>query len=646
MKDILARINGPEDLKPLSIKELTLLSSEIRTKIIEVVSRTGGHLGSNLGVVELTIALHKVFNSPDDKIVWDVGHQCYTHKIITGRKDKFYTLRQPGGICGFPRREESIHDNFNTGHTSTSISMALGLSIAGELRGDNNNYIAVIGDGAMTGGMAFEALNHAGHIGANIIIVLNDNTMSISPNVGALSRYLNHVRMDPTYKRIRKDMDYLISHIPAIGQTMWNTTRRIEKSVKQLLVHGMLFEMLGFTYLGPFDGHDIPILMETLEKARDMKGPRFIHILTTKGKGYRPAETDSTCLHGTSPFNIKTGKPLKKKTKITYSEAFGRSLAKLGEKDDSIIAITAAMPDGTGLSEFAKIFPKRFIDVGIAEQHAVSLASGLAANGMKPVVAIYSTFLQRAYDQILLDVCLSNLPVVFCLDRAGLVGDDGPTHHGVFDISYLRIIPNMVIMAPKDEDELQDMLYSAIEHDGPISIRYPRGEVLGVPLKKMPVKIDIGKGEILKDGHNLAIMAIGNMVKPALDAGVILEEHGISTRVINMRFAKPLDEKLILDTVMECKNIITIEDNVLDGGMGSAIIEFLERKSIDDIKVSRMGIPNKFIEAGNNNLLYKHCGMDKEGIVQRGKELCQMNFYSIPLFPPHLNLTTTSVMSS
>lgn len=515
MKDILSKVNGPEDLKAMSIKELTLLSSEIRTKIIEVVSRTGGHLGSNLGVVELTIALHKVFNSPHDKIVWDVEHQYYTHKIITGRKDKFHTLRQPGGICGFPRREESIHDNFNTGHTSTSISMALGLSIAGELQGNNNNYISVIGDGAMTGGMAFEALNHAGHIGANLIIVLNDNTMSISPNVGALSKYLNHFRMDPTYKRIRKDMDYVISHIPAIGQTMWNTTRRIEKSVKQLLVHGMLFEMLGFTYLGPFDGHDIPLLIETLEKARDMKGPRFIHILTTKGKGYRPAETDSTCLHGTSPFNIRTGKPLKKKTKITYSESFGHSLVKLGEKDEKIIAITAAMPDGTGLSEFAKTFPKRFIDVGIAEQHAVSLASGLAANGLKPVVAIYSTFLQRAYDQILLDVCLSNLPVVFCLDRAGLVGDDGPTHHGVFDISYLRIIPNMVVMSPKDEDELQDMLYTALEHKGPVAIRYPRGEVFGVSVKKIPRKITIGKGEILKDGHNLAIMAIGNMVKPA-----------------------------------------------------------------------------------------------------------------------------------
>jgi len=621
MTYLLDKINGPEDLDRLTSFELCDLAEEVRERIIQVVSQTGGHLGSNLGVVELTIALHKVFESPGDKIVWDVGHQCYTHKLLTGRRHDFSTLRQPGGICGFPRREESPHDHFNTGHTSTSVSMALGLSQAGELTGQENQYIAVIGDGAMTGGMAFEALNHAGHLQANIIVVLNDNTMSISPNVGALSRYLNNIRMDPKYKRFRKDVDSLITHIPAIGKTMHSTTRRIEKSVKQLLLHGMLFEMLGFTYLGPFDGHDIPLLIGTFEKAKSMKGPRFIHIITRKGKGYVPAEKDATCLHGTSPFKIETGKPLKKKKRITYSEAFGRSLVRLGEKNKKIVAITAAMPDGTGLSDFAKKFPSRFFDVGIAEQHAVSLGAGLAANGIRPVIAVYSTFLQRAFDQIILDVCLSNLPVTFCLDRAGLVGDDGPTHHGVFDISYLRIIPNMVVMAPKDEDELQDMLYTAVEYDGPASIRYPRGEVMGVPVKKTPQKLAIGKGECLKDGNALAILAAGSMVRPALDASVILEKEGISTRVINLRYIKPLDEELILEAALECRNLIVAKDNVLAGGLGGAVIELLEKKEIENIRIARLGLPDRFIESGSTDVLYNMYGLDKEGIAKKGKSL-------------------------
>lgn len=621
MRDILSKINEPKDLKKLSIEELCLLSREIRKRIIEVVSRTGGHLGSNLGVVELTIALHRIFDSPEDKIVWDVGHQCYTHKLLTCRRARFHTIRQPGGICGFPRREESPHDHFNTGHTSTSISMALGLSKAGDLLGKKNQYIAVIGDGAMTGGIAFEALNHAGHIKANITVVLNDNTMSISPNVGALSRYLNQLRMDPTYKRFRKDIDGLITNIPAIGQTMWNTTMKIEKSVKHLLVHGMLFEMLGFTYLGPFNGHNIPLLLETFEKAKGMKGPKFIHVITQKGRGYGPAEKDPTCLHGTSPFNIKTGKPLKKKKELTYSEAFGQSLVKLAEGNKKIVAITAAMPDGTGLSTFQKRFPDRCFDVGIAEQHAVSLASGLAANGVKPVVAVYSTFLQRAFDQILLDVCLSNLPVTFCLDRAGLVGDDGPTHHGIFDISYLRIIPNLTVMAPKDEDELQDMLYTALEHNGPASIRYPRGEVMGVPVKKIPKKIPLGKGEILKGGDDLAILSIGNMVKPSMEGSLFLEKDGISARVINLRFIKPLDEKLIINAAMECKNLIIVEDNILAGGLGSAVIELLECNGIDNIKVARIGLPDRFIEAGSTSILYQLCGLDKNGIVKKARSL-------------------------
>ncbi|MEQ8189628.1 MAG: 1-deoxy-D-xylulose-5-phosphate synthase [Candidatus Eremiobacterota bacterium] len=621
MNHLLPGINDPGDLKSLSAAELEALSSEIRQNIIEVVSDTGGHLGSNLGVVELTVALHRIFNSPDDKIIWDVGHQCYTHKILTGRKNSFHTLRQPGGICGFPRREESPHDHFNTGHTSTSISMALGLSKAGELCGKNNHYIAVIGDGAMTGGMAFEALNHAGHIGANIIIVLNDNTMSISPNVGAMSRYLNQMRMAPTYKKLREDIDGMIARIPAIGPTMWLTTQKLEKSIKQLLVHGMLFETLGFTYLGPFDGHNIPLLLETFEKAKTMKGPRFIHVLTKKGKGYIHAEQDPTCLHGTSPFHIETGKPRKKKVRITYSESFGKSLVKMAEKDSSIVAITAAMPDGTGLSDFARKFPHRFFDVGIAEQHAVSLASGLAANGARPVVAIYSTFLQRAFDQIILDVCLSNLPVTFCLDRAGLVGDDGPTHHGVFDISYLRCIPNLTIMSPKDEDEMQDMLYTALKHDGPCAIRYPRSEVLGVPVKKNPEAIPYGKGEILKDGRSLVIMAAGNMVRTALDAAVLLEKEDISTKVINLRFIKPLDEELILNSAIECKHIITVEDNVLAGGLGSEVMEVLERNEIDNIKLSRTGIPDSFIDAGSTKILYEKCGLYPAGIANKAKKM-------------------------
>ena len=624
MTDILSNINGPKDLKKLTNRELFNLAEEAREKIIQVVSKTGGHLGSNLGVVELTIALHRVFNSPDDKIVWDVGHQCYTHKLLTGRRERFHSLRQPGGISGFTRREESPHDHFNTGHTSTSISMVLGMSQAGELLGKKDQHIAVIGDGAMTGGMAFEALNHAGHLQANIIVVLNDNTMSISPNVGALSHYLNHIRMDPTYKKLREDVDELVTHIPAIGKTM----HKIEKSVKQLLLHGMLFEMLGFTYLGPFDGHNIPLLMETFEKAKGMKGPKFIHVVTTKGKGYIPAEKDATCLHGTSPFNIETGKPLKKKKKITYSEAFGRSLVKIAQKDDKIVAITAAMPDGTGLADFSKKFPSRFFDVGIAEQHAVSLGAGLAANGVKPVIAIYSTFIQRAFDQIILDICLSNLSVTFCLDRAGLVGDDGPTHHGVFDISFLRIIPNLVVMAPKDEDELQDMLYTAIEYNGPASIRYPRGEVMGVSVKKKPRKLPLGKGEILKDGNVLSILAVGTTVKPALDASVLLEQEGISTSVINLRYIKPLDEKLIIEAALECGNILVVEDNMLSGGVGSAVIELLERNEIDNIKVARMGLPDRFIESGSTEVLYKMYGLDLEGIAKRGRQLVSTGILS------------------
>ncbi|MDK2835426.1 MAG: 1-deoxy-D-xylulose-5-phosphate synthase [Thermosediminibacterales bacterium] len=617
---LLDKINSPQDLKNLSIDELEKLKSEIREELLEIVSKTGGHLASNLGVVELTIALHRVFESPKDKLIWDVGHQSYVHKLLTGRKKWFNTLRQYNGISGFPKRSESIHDVFETGHSSTSISAAVGMALARDLNSEKYSVVSIIGDGALTGGMAFEALNYAGHLNTDLIVVLNDNEMSISNNVGGLSSYLTRIRTDPAYYRVKADTEFLLKKIPAIGKTVAKTVERLKDSVKYFLVPGMLFEELGFTYLGPVDGHNIKNLIESLKMAKKTKGPVLLHVITSKGKGYKLAEENPNKFHGISPFNIKTGELLKKKGK-TYSQIFGNTLVELAKANKKIVAITAAMPDGTGLKEFSHQFPDRFFDVGIAEQHATTMAAGLAAQGFKPVVAIYSTFLQRAFDQIIHDVCLQNLSVVFAVDRAGIVGEDGETHHGVFDLSYLKMIPNMVVMAPKDENELREMLLTAVEYNGPIAIRYPRGSVLNVEMDAEIRKIDIGKAEILKSGNDAAIIAIGSMVYPSLKAAEFLEKSGINVAVINSRFVKPLDEKLLTSIARKVKKIVTVEENSLIGGFGSAVLELLEKNRLFDIKIERMGLPDEFIKHGSRDILLKTYGLTSGDIIKKVEEI-------------------------
>jgi len=499
---LLKEVDSPQDLKRMSSLSLEKLAGEIRRKLIEVVSRNGGHLAPNLGIVELTLALHYVFNSPDDKIIWDVGHQCYVHKLITGRGEKFNTLRTFGGISGFPKREESLHDPFGTGHSSTSISAALGFALARDLLGEQHSVIAVIGDGAMSGGLSFEALNHAGHLQKDLIVILNDNEMSIDRNIGALADYLSRLRTDPKYSKGKSEIEQLLRRIPVIGPRVFKMAERLKDSFKYLVVPGMFFEELGFTYLGPIDGHNLRVLINILHRAKATRGPVLVHVITKKGKGYCPAEMNSDKFHGLGPFDINTGEVVSDNNIPSYTEVFGRTMVKLGQENSKIVAITAAMCLGTGLSLFAWRFPQRFFDVGIAEGHAVTLAAGLAARGFKPVVAIYSTFLQRAYDQVLHDVCIQNLPVVFALDRAGIVGEDGATHHGLFDISYLRLIPNMVIMAPKDENELQHMLKTAIDYNGPCAVRYPRGNGTGCSLDEKPVALQVGCAEVLQEGQD------------------------------------------------------------------------------------------------------------------------------------------------
>ncbi len=608
----LETIESPNDLKTINIKDLSLLASEIRELIIKTVSKTGGHLASNLGVVELTIALHHVFNCPDDKIVWDVGHQAYTHKILTGRRNQFHTLRQFGGMSGFTKIEESEYDAFGTGHGSTSISAALGMACAQKLISNKNKLIAVIGDGALTGGMAFEALNHAGHIKENVIVILNSNEMSISQNVGAWSQYLNRITTNPIYNRVRDDLELVLKRVPKFGSLLVDSAKKLEKSLKMLLTPGILFDELGFRYIGPVDGHNIPLLIETLDNIKIFKGPVLVHILTKKGKGYTFAEENPTRFHSAKPFDIETGiwksKDADKKRK-TYTELFGSALVKLAKKDKRIVAITAAMPDGTGLREFAQKFPDRFFDVGMAEQHAVTFAAGLALKGLKPVFAVYSTFLQRAYDQILHDVCLQKLPVIFAIDRAGIVGGDGPTHNGVFDLSYLSMIPNMTIMAPKDGGEFVSMLSKAVEYGQPISIRYPKDYAAKFNSVK---KIEIGKGEIVRDGADVAILAIGTMVCPALEAAKILEKKNINVSVVNMRFVKPLDTELIEKIVSQTKKIVTVEENVIAGGFGMRVAN-VETQNFASLHI---GLPDKFIEQGPRYLLLKKHKLDSAGIAE------------------------------
>jgi len=616
MAGILEEINEPQDIKKLNMLQLNQLAEEIRAFIIETIARTGGHLASSLGAVEITLALHYIFDSPRDKIIWDVGHQTYAHKIITGRRDKFKSIRQYGGLSGFPKRAESPHDIFETGHSSTSISAALGMAKSRDLRNGKEHIIAVIGDGALTAGLAFEAMNNAGHLKENIIVVLNDNEMSIARNVGAIASYLSRIRMDPHFIKVRDDLRWLLKQIPAIGEKMLKVARNIEEHLTYMMVPGVIFEALGFTYLGPFDGHNIELLCSILKKAKDMAGPRLIHILTRKGKGYQFAEDDATRFHGVLPFDIETGESEEEKTIPTYTEMFGKTIIELARENEKIVTITAAMPDGTGLSEFSKIFPERFFDVGIAEQHAVTFAGGLAAGGLRPVVAIYSTFLQRAFDQILHDVCMQKLPVVFAVDRGGIVGEDGETHQGIFDLSFLRILPNLIIMSPKDENELRQMLKTAIEHPTPSVVRYSRGRGVGIPIDKKIEKIEIGKAEMLRDGTDLAILAIGNMVYPSRLAAENLHALGINSAVVNMRFLKPLDENLIEDLARRCGRIVTVEENVISGGLGSAVLEMLMSKGLSGAVIHSIGLPDRFIEHGSPSLLREKLGLTSEGIAR------------------------------
>lgn len=614
----LDKINSPADVKKLSVPQLEQLAKEIRQLLISVISHTGGHLAPNLGVVELTLALHKVFNTPEDKIIFDVGHQAYIHKIITGRREQFPTLRQYGGLSGFPKRSESEHDAFGTGHSSTSISAALGMACARDLQGEDYNVVAVIGDGSMTGGMAFEALNNAGMLHKNMIVVLNDNEMSISKNVGAMSEYLYQLRTGETYNKIKNDIEGWLKNME-FGSDVLKAIRRLKGSVKYLMVPTSIFEELGFTYLGPVDGHDLDGLLDVLQAAKKIDGPVMVHVLTKKGKGYKPAEESPNKFHGTGPFDIATGKKITNpNAPVSYTEVFGKTLTKLADTDDKIVGITAAMPDGTGLNIFAEAHKDHFFDVGIAEQHAVTAAAGMAAAGMKPVAAIYSTFMQRAYDSIMHDICMQKLHVTLCLDRAGLVGDDGYTHHGVFDYAYLRSIPNMTIMAPKDENELQHMLKTALDFDGPVSVRYPRGSGVGVALDTEWQDLPIGKAEVLRTGKDVCFWAIGSMVQTALDAADLLEAQGISTGVVNMRFAKPLDVELLREHAQSYGKIITLEEGVLAGGVGSAILEELnENKLLEQCDVRCFGIPDKFVMHGDKKLLFRDLGLDTPTIAAK-----------------------------
>ena len=600
MENILEKIDNPEDLKKLNISQKEQLAKEIREKIIDVVSKTGGHLASNLGVVELTIALHSVFCMPQDKIVWDVGHQTYVHKILTGRKEKMETLRTLGGIAGFPKTKESEYDSFNTGHSSTSISVALGMARARDIENKDNHVIAVIGDGALTGGMALEALNDAGNSKTRLIVILNDNEMSISKNVGGISQFLTKLRTKKFYKKSNNFIRKILEKIPGIGPAIIRIARRIKYSLKQLVLPNMFFEDLGFKYLGPVDGHDIERVEWILKLAKkEQDRPVLVHIITKKGKGYKPAEENPDKFHATSSFDIETGKPKKEKKK-DYSEVFGEKIVELADKNEKIVAITAAMADGTGLKGFKEKYPTRFFDVGIAEQHAIGLAAGLAKEGLIPVVPIYSSFYQRAYDQVIHDICLQNLHVVMCADRAGIVGNDGETHQGIFDLSFFNIVPNLTVMAPKDFEELQKMLEYAINDlNSPVAIRYPRGgEAQDVTFDKHE-KIELGKAEVLQEGTDLTIIAIGKMVAKAIKLAREYEKQGKKVTVINARFLKPFDTQTILKYIQESKNVITIEDNIIEGGLSTKIKALIVENELNGIKVKSYAYPDKFIEHGN-----------------------------------------------
>ena len=643
MEKILDRIETSHDVKKLDDEELGQLCRELREEIISTVSKTGGHLASNLGVVELTAALHFVFDFPGDKLVWDVGHQSYVHKLLTGRRGRFHTLRQYGGVSGFPKRDESPYDTFDAGHSGNSISAALGMAEARRLKGEEGKVIAVIGDGSMTAGLAFEGLNQTGHIDQDVIVILNDNEMSISPNVGALSSYLNRLMTGEFVSRFRRDMEGFLETLPRIGKSVVRFARQAEESLKGLVTPGLLFEELGLKYIGPIDGHRLDYLIETFQNIKKLGGPILVHVITKKGKGYPPAEMNPSRFHGVPPFVIETGEfRSSQKNPPTYTEVFGETLCRLAKENQRLIAITAAMQSGTGLEEFATLFPNRFYDIGIAEQHAVTFAAGLALEGMKPVVAIYSTFLQRAYDQVLQDVCLQKLPVVLALDRGGIVGEDGPTHHGVFDFSYLRHIPNLIVMVPKDENEFQHMIKTATECAAPVAFRYPRGRGVGIGREGSLRLIDIGKGEILREGQDILIIAIGTTVYPSLRAAERLAEAGIQAAVINSRFLKPLDAELLCDWAKKTGKVLTVEENVLQGGFGSAVLELFQERGLFPVQVRRLGIPDTFVEHGPQALLREKYGIDENGIIKGVQEMFKED-WSDPIYS---NQAKTSVKSA
>jgi 1-deoxy-D-xylulose-5-phosphate synthase len=625
MSGILDKIDSPSDLKVLSCEQLKLLAGEIREELVKVISVNGGHLASSLGTVELTIALHRIFNSPVDKIIWDVGHQSYAHKLLTGRKDRFSTIRQYGGLSGFPLRSESPHDAFGTGHAGTSISAALGMALARDLNKEHFNVVAVIGDGSLSAGMAFEAINHAGHLGTKLIIILNDNGVSISPSVGALSKLLNKVRTDTKYEGAKRKAKWAITRLP-FGQKVWMLTKRMKSGMESVILPNAFWNQLGFTYLGPVNGHNIREMESSLLRARDMEtGPTVIHVMTKKGKGNSDAEEDVVKYHGISPSNgTKSHAP-------SYSQVFGQTISRLMKDDKRLVVISAAMLDGTGLPHVAAEFPGRVFDVGICEQHAVTLAAGLATQGLVPIVAIYSTFLQRSYDQIIHDVCTQNLPVIFAIDRAGIVGEDGKTHNGPFDISYLRCIPGMIIAAPADEDELQHLLYSATQYGQPAAIRYPRGGGEGIGLSKEFRMIPPGKGEIVRQGKDITILAIGTTVYRALEAAALLSNEDVDCTVINARFAKPLDTGLILSQIEKNRNILTVEENTICGGFGSAVSQLLQEANISNVEIKNLGLPDHFIEHGAPELLKSMYDIDAAGISKYVKTAFPELFSRYPL---------------
>ena len=612
---ILDKIQKENDIQNIEKKDLPQLAGEIREFLIQKISENGGHLGSNLGVVELTMALHLSFHLPEDKMIWDVGHQSYTHKLLTGRRDGFDTLRKYGGMSGFPKRKESPCDAFDTGHSSTSISAGLGLAMASQLKGEDNYVISVIGDGSLTGGMAWEALNNASRLKRNYIIVLNDNNMSIAENVGGFSEYLNQIRTKEGYQNLKAGVENTLSRLPGRGEQLIRGIRKTKNSIKQFFVPGMLFEEMGLTYLGPYDGHNIDQLTRAFREAKQVNGAVLVHVCTQKGQGYEPAMRHPARFHGAEPFVIETGLPKKKRVKANYTDIFSTVMRKMGDREPNVVAVTAAMPDGTGLKRFRNMFPDRFFDVGIAEQHAVTFAAGLAAAGLKPVVAVYSSFLQRAYDQVIHDVCIQNLPVIFAIDRAGLVGSDGETHQGIFDLSYMSSIPNMCVMAPKNKWELSDMMKFAVHYDGPISLRYPRGEAYD-GLARFRTLIEYGKWETIYDENEIALLAVGSMVKTAVEVRDRLREMGYGCTLVNARFVKPLDQEMLRTVQSEHNLLVTMEENVKAGGFGEAVLEYLNEIKSKTRMIS-IALPDDYVEHGNVDLLKQECGIDAESIVKK-----------------------------